>query len=81
MTASPIAAATVSFNPETRLYIDGQLRDASGGRTADNLNPATEETFEKPYLFLWRFGLLRWGALFIVFRVLRRFLQDLLFFG
>jgi aldehyde dehydrogenase (NAD+) len=43
MTASPIAAATVSFNPETRLYIDGQLRDASGGRTADNLNPATEE--------------------------------------
>src|ERR1700753_481419 len=43
MTASPIAAATVSFNPETRLYIDGQLRDASGGRTADNLTPATEE--------------------------------------
>jgi aldehyde dehydrogenase (NAD+) len=43
MTASPIAAATVSFNPETRLYIDGQLRDASGSRTADNLNPATEE--------------------------------------
>jgi aldehyde dehydrogenase (NAD+) len=43
MTASPIAAATVSFNPETRLFIDGRLRDAATGRTADNLNPATEE--------------------------------------
>jgi len=43
MTASPIAAATVNFNPETRLFIDGQLRDATSGRTADNINPATEE--------------------------------------
>ncbi len=43
MTASPIAAATVNFNPETRLFIDGQLRDATTGRTADNINPATEE--------------------------------------
>jgi aldehyde dehydrogenase (NAD+) len=43
MTASPIAAATVNFNPETRLFVDGRLRDSSTGRTADNLNPATEE--------------------------------------
>ncbi|CDO31147.1 aldehyde dehydrogenase family protein [Mycolicibacterium porcinum] len=43
MTASPIAAATVNFNPETRLLIDGQLCDATAGRTAENINPATEE--------------------------------------
>jgi aldehyde dehydrogenase (NAD+) len=43
MTASPIAAATVSFNPETRLFIDGHLRESSTGNTADNINPATEE--------------------------------------
>ncbi|MDT5388427.1 MAG: aldehyde dehydrogenase, partial [Mycobacterium sp.] len=43
MTASPVAASTVQFNPETRLYIDGQLRDSSTGNTADNINPATEE--------------------------------------
>ena len=43
MTASPIAAATVSFNPETRLFIDGQLRESSTGKTVDNINPATEE--------------------------------------
>jgi aldehyde dehydrogenase (NAD+) len=43
MTASPVAATTVSFNPETRLYIDGRLRDPEAGRTADNINPATEE--------------------------------------
>jgi aldehyde dehydrogenase (NAD+) len=43
MTASPIAAATVNFNPETRLFVDGRLRDATTGRTADNVNPATEE--------------------------------------
>lgn len=43
MTASPIAAATVNFNPETRLFIDGRLRDATSGRTADNLSPTTEE--------------------------------------
>jgi aldehyde dehydrogenase (NAD+) len=43
MTASPIAAATVNFNPETRLFIDGRLRDAATGHTANNINPATEE--------------------------------------
>lgn len=43
MTASPIAAAAVNFNPETRLFIDGDLRDATSSRTADNVNPATEE--------------------------------------
>jgi aldehyde dehydrogenase (NAD+) len=43
MTASSVAAATVQFNPETRLYIDGQLRESLTGRTADNINPATEE--------------------------------------
>jgi aldehyde dehydrogenase (NAD+) len=43
MTASPIATATVGFNPETRLFISGELRDAESGRTVDNVNPATEE--------------------------------------
>ena len=43
MTASPVAAATVSFNPESRLYIDGRLRESSTGKTVDNINPATEE--------------------------------------
>src|SRR3984893_1432950 len=43
MTASPIAAATVQFNPETRLFIDGRLRDSSTGKTVDNVNPANEE--------------------------------------
>ena len=43
MTASPVAASTVQFNPETRLYIDGQLRESSTGKTVDNVNPATEE--------------------------------------
>ncbi|MCT7657124.1 aldehyde dehydrogenase family protein [Mycobacterium deserti] len=43
MTASPVAATTVQFNPESRLYIDGQLRESSTGETADNINPATEE--------------------------------------
>lgn len=43
MTASPVAAPTVQFNPETRLYIDGLLRDSASGKTADNINPATEE--------------------------------------
>src|SRR5246500_1654863 len=33
MTASPVAAATVQFNPETRLFIDGRLRDSSTGTT------------------------------------------------
>jgi len=43
MTASPVALSGVAFNPETRLYIDGQLQMSSTGRTVDNLNPATEE--------------------------------------
>src|ERR1700761_2274975 len=43
MTASPVAASTVQFNPETRLFIDGRLRDSSTGKTVDNLNPANEE--------------------------------------
>lgn len=43
MTASPVAASTVSFHPETRLYIDGRLRESSTGKTVDNINPATEE--------------------------------------
>jgi aldehyde dehydrogenase (NAD+) len=43
MTASPVAATMVQFNPETRLYIDGRLRESSTGKTADNINPATEE--------------------------------------
>ncbi|BBZ14845.1 aldehyde dehydrogenase family protein [Mycobacterium branderi] len=43
MTASPAAASTVAFHPETRLYIDGRLRESSTGNTVDNINPATEE--------------------------------------
>jgi aldehyde dehydrogenase (NAD+) len=43
MTTAPVAAEAVGFNPETRLYIDGQLRDAATGKTVDNINPATEE--------------------------------------
>jgi aldehyde dehydrogenase (NAD+) len=43
MTASPVTAPTVAFNPETRLYIDGHLRDSATGKTVENLNPATEE--------------------------------------
>lgn len=43
MTASPLSSSTVAFNPETRLLVDGQLRDSLSGATADNLNPATEE--------------------------------------
>jgi aldehyde dehydrogenase (NAD+) len=43
MTASPVAAPTVQFNPESRLYINGNLRESSTGKTADNINPATEE--------------------------------------
>jgi aldehyde dehydrogenase (NAD+) len=30
-------------NPESRLLIDGKLVDARGGKTFDNVNPATEE--------------------------------------
>jgi aldehyde dehydrogenase (NAD+) len=43
MSVSPVAATTVQFNPETRLYIDGRLRESSTSKTADNINPATEE--------------------------------------
>lgn len=43
MTASPVAATTVQFNPEARLFIDGRLRDSSTGKTVDNINPANEE--------------------------------------
>src|ERR1700757_5334934 len=43
MTASPVALSSVAFNPETRLYIDGECRMSSTGQTVDNLNPATEE--------------------------------------
>src|SRR4051794_34723079 len=43
MTASSTAAAAVNFHPETRLYIDGRLRESSTGATAENVNPATEE--------------------------------------
>jgi aldehyde dehydrogenase (NAD+) len=43
MTASSVDATTVQFNPETRLYIDGELRDSGTGKTIDNINPATEE--------------------------------------
>ena len=28
---------------EERLFINGELRDADGGATFDNINPATEE--------------------------------------
>lgn len=43
MPASSTAETTVDFNPETRLLVDGQLRDAFSGRIAENVNPATEE--------------------------------------
>jgi len=43
MTASPVAATTVQFNPEARLFIDGRLRDSSTGKTVDNINPANEQ--------------------------------------
>lgn len=43
MTASSIAASSVNFDPEARLYIGGELRGSSTGHTVDNVNPATEE--------------------------------------
>ena len=43
MTASPVATNTFHFNPESRLYIDGRLRESSTGNTAENINPANEE--------------------------------------
>ena len=39
MTASPVAAATVNFNPETRLFIDGRLRDSSTGKDRRERQP------------------------------------------
>ena len=32
------------MNPETKLFIDGELTDAASGKTYPNINPATEET-------------------------------------
>ena len=43
MTTSPVAASTIQFDPETRLYIDGRLRESCTRQTVDNVNPATEE--------------------------------------
>lgn len=43
MTTSSIPTSTVQSNAETRLYIDGELRESPTGRTAENINPATEE--------------------------------------
>src|ERR1700712_821798 len=43
MTASPVAAATVNFNPESRLFVDGRLRESSTRKTVENVNPANEE--------------------------------------
>jgi aldehyde dehydrogenase (NAD+) len=43
MTASPVANTSVQFHPETRLYIDGDLRGSLSGATVENVNPATEE--------------------------------------
>jgi aldehyde dehydrogenase (NAD+) len=34
----------LAFTPETRMLIDGELVEAEGGRTYDNVNPATEES-------------------------------------
>jgi len=31
------------MNPESRLFIDGELVDAASGKTYDNINPATEQ--------------------------------------
>lgn len=33
----------LSFTPETRMMIDGELVDAEGGKTFDNINPANED--------------------------------------
>lgn len=35
------------MNPETRLFIDGELVPAASGKTYDNLSPATEEVIGK----------------------------------
>jgi aldehyde dehydrogenase (NAD+) len=36
--------AELGFTPEERMLIDGELVEAEGGRTYDNINPATEES-------------------------------------
>ena len=36
-------AETLKVTPEPRMLIDGQLVEATAGRTFDNVNPATEE--------------------------------------
>jgi aldehyde dehydrogenase (NAD+) len=33
----------LAFNPESRLFVDGELINADSGKTFDNVNPATEE--------------------------------------
>src|SRR5437879_12948234 len=33
--------------PEYQLYIDGQFCDAEGGKTADSINPATDEPWAR----------------------------------
>jgi aldehyde dehydrogenase (NAD+) len=33
----------LAFNPETRMFVDGELIAADSGKTFDNINPATEE--------------------------------------
>src|SRR3989442_7243644 len=33
--------------PDYQLYIDGQFCDAEGGKTADSINPATEEPWAR----------------------------------
>src|SRR5947209_20392207 len=33
--------------PDYQLYIDGQFCDAEGGKTADSVNPATEEPWAR----------------------------------
>jgi aldehyde dehydrogenase (NAD+) len=42
MSASPVALSSVAFNPETRLYIDGQLRISSTGQTVEVLGLCTD---------------------------------------
>ena len=37
------AELRVAFAPESRMLVGGRLREAAGGRTFDNVNPATEE--------------------------------------
>ena len=41
--ACPAAQSVDRRNPESRLFIDGELVPAASGKTYDNVNPATEE--------------------------------------